>query len=84
MKDVGFDAETVRVVLHILGVCVWVGGQIVVGAIVPVLKRTNPEAVINVARAFGRIGWPFLDWQYLPEYGTWCLCREPVPAGTRC
>ena len=59
MKDVGFDAETVRVVLHILGVCVWVGGQIVVGAIVPVLKRTNPEAVTNVARAFGRIGWPF-------------------------
>mgnify|MGYP003309151200 CR=1 FL=1 len=59
MKDVGFDAETFRVVLHILGVCVWVGGQIVVGAIVPVLKRTNPEAVTNVARAFGRIGWPF-------------------------
>ena len=59
MKDVGFDAETVRVVLDILGGCVWGGGQIVVGAIVPVLKRTNPEAVTNVARAFGRIGWPF-------------------------
>ena len=45
--------------LHILAVCVWVGGQIVVGAIVPALKRANPDAVRHVARAFGRIGWPF-------------------------
>ncbi len=59
MKDVSFDAQTVRVVLHILAVCVWVGGQIVVGAIVPLLKRSNPDAVLNVAKAFGRIGWPF-------------------------
>lgn len=59
MKDITFDAQTIRVVLHILAVCVWVGGQIVVGAIVPVLKRSNPDAVPNVAKAFGRIGWPF-------------------------
>jgi len=59
VKDITFDAQTIRVVLHILAVCVWVGGQIVVGAIVPVLKRSNPDAVPNVAKAFGRIGWPF-------------------------
>ena len=59
MKDVNFDVQTVRVVLHVLAVCVWVGGQIVVGAIVPVLKRTSPDAVPNVAKACGRIGWPF-------------------------
>jgi len=59
VKDITFDAQTIRVVLHILAVCVWVGGQIVVGAIVAVLKRSNPDAVPNVAKAFGRIGWPF-------------------------
>ena len=59
VKDVNFDAQTVRVALHILAVCVWVGGQIVVGAIVPALKRANPDAVRHVTRAFGRIGWPF-------------------------
>jgi len=59
VRDVTFDSETLRVLLHVLAVCVWVGGQIVVGAIVPALRRTHPEALPGIAKAFGRIAWPF-------------------------
>jgi putative copper export protein len=59
VRDITFDSETFRVSLHVLAVCVWVGGQIVVGAIVPALRRKHPEALSAIAKAFGRIGWPF-------------------------
>ena len=59
MRDVSFDIETVRVLLHVVAICVWVGGQIVVGALVPALRRSHPEALPSIAKAFGRIAWPF-------------------------
>ena len=59
MRDVSFDVETVRVLLHVVAICVWVGGQIVVGALVPALRRSHPEALPSIAKAFGRIAWPF-------------------------
>ena len=34
-----FDATTFRVFLHVLGASVWVGGQIVLGALVPTLRE---------------------------------------------
>jgi hypothetical protein len=37
---------------------VWVGGQLVLGALVPALRRFDPKAPGVVARAFGRIAWP--------------------------
>ena len=72
MLDVSFDVDTVRVLLHILAVCVWVGGQIVVGALVLAVRRTHPEAL-------GR----FSDLTSSPEFGTWCLYRALQQAGMR-
>jgi putative copper export protein len=50
--------ETVRLFLHVLGATVWVGGQLVLGALVPALRRAAPEAPAAAARAFDRIAWP--------------------------
>ncbi|NBU38155.1 MAG: hypothetical protein EBS32_07980 [Actinobacteria bacterium] len=51
-------AETIRLFLHVLAACVWVGGQLVLGALVPKVRRTNPEALRTIAQAFGRVAWP--------------------------
>lgn len=52
------NADTIRLFLHVLSASVWVGGQIVLGAIVPSLRRTHPDATKTVARAFARVAWP--------------------------
>jgi putative copper export protein len=54
-----FDLDTIRIALHLLGVVVWLGGQLVVGALVPVLRGIDEEAPRIAARQFGRIAWPF-------------------------
>lgn len=51
------DVETVRLFLHVLAATVWVGGQIVLGALVPVLRRAGADVPRIAARQFGRVGW---------------------------
>jgi putative copper export protein len=52
------DEETIRLFLHVLGACVWVGGQIVLVALLPVLRPLGPDAVRKAARQFQRVAWP--------------------------
>jgi putative copper export protein len=52
--------DSFRVFLHVIAASVWVGGQIVLGGLVPQVRRTNPEALRTIARAFGRVAWPAL------------------------
>ena len=47
-----------RLFLHFLSASVWVGGQLVLMAIVPTLRAIGPDAPKRVARAFDRIAWP--------------------------
>jgi putative copper export protein len=54
-----FDLDTVRISLHILAACVWVGGQLVMAALVPVLREIGPDAPRRAANRFGRVAWPF-------------------------
>ena len=54
-----FDLDTVRVSLHILAAAVWIGGQIVMAALVPVLREVGPDAPRRAANRFGRVAWPF-------------------------
>jgi len=46
------------VTLHILAATIWVGGQIVLAALVGPLRRAAPAAVPSAARAFALVGWP--------------------------
>lgn len=51
-------AESIRLFLHLVAASVWVGGQLVLGGLVPQVRRSNPEALQGIARAFGRVAWP--------------------------
>jgi len=50
--------NSLRTYLHILAVCVWLGGQIVLAGIVPKLRKTNPDALSNIAKGYATIAWP--------------------------
>lgn len=51
------DLESVRLFLHVLAACVWVGGQLTLAALVPVLRRAGADVPRAAARVFGRVGW---------------------------
>jgi len=48
----------VRLSLHVLAACVWLGGQIVVAGLLPTVRTLGEEAPRAIARAFGRLSWP--------------------------
>jgi putative copper export protein len=50
--------ENTRLFLHVLAATVWVGGQLVLAALVPAVRRVSPEAPRAAARAYNRIAWP--------------------------
>lgn len=59
MLEVNFDLATVRIFLHVMAVTVWVGGQIVMMALVPVMKAAGVDGLpAKAANAFNAIAWP--------------------------
>jgi len=52
------NADSIRLFLHVLAASVWVGGQIVLGGLVPKLRKVAPESLKVAANAFARIAWP--------------------------
>lgn len=70
------DLDTLRLFLHALAAAVWVGGQIVLGGLVPALRRDTPDATRVAARAFNRIAWP--AYAVLVLTGMWNLTEVNV------
>lgn len=68
--------NSVRTYLHILAVSVWLGGQIVLAGVVPKLRRTNPEALTNIAKGYAAIAWPAMIFIVLT--GVWGLAEVDV------
>lgn len=59
MRDANFSIDTIRVFLHVLGVTVWVGGQVVMLALLPVLRSAGVDGLpAKAANAFQRVAWP--------------------------
>jgi putative copper export protein len=50
--------DTIRLSLHVLAATVWVGGQITLAALVPVLRRRGAEIPRAAARRFNQVAWP--------------------------
>lgn len=50
--------DTIRLFLHVLSACIWVGGQITLAGLVPTLRRHAPTILPYVAQAFARLAWP--------------------------
>ena len=65
------DIDSVRVTLHVLAVSVWIGGQIVMASLVPVLRTVGPDVPRQVAQRFARVAWPFFALAVLT--GLWNL-----------
>jgi putative copper export protein len=49
--------DGVRLFLHVLAATIWVGGQITVAGLLPVLRGAGADVPRAAARAFGRIAW---------------------------
>jgi putative copper export protein len=70
------DADSIRLFLHVLAATVWVGGQLTLAGLVPVVRRLGEDATRQVARQFDRIAWPaFL---VLVVTGIWNLLEVDV------
>lgn len=70
--------DSLRSFLHILAVAVWVGGQIVLGGLVPRVRKSNPEALKTIANAFGRVAWPAFGVAVVT--GMWAILDVDVSA----
>jgi hypothetical protein len=67
---------SVRLFLHVVAACVWVGGQVTLAGLVPTLRATAPEATKPVARAFARVAWP--AFAVLIVTGAWNLTAVDI------
>lgn len=72
MLSVSWD--TVRLFLHVFAATIWVGGQFLLAALVPVLRRVAPDGPRLAARRFNRIGWP--AFAVLIATGIWNMVAE--------
>lgn len=68
------NLDVVRLFLHVLAATIWVGGQLVLAALVPPLRRVAPDATRVAARAFNRVAWPAFG--VLVLTGIWNILAE--------
>lgn len=54
----GVTWDTIRLFLHVLAATVWVGGQLTLAALVPVLRRAGADIPRAAARRFNQVAWP--------------------------
>jgi putative copper export protein len=74
--------DTVRLFLHVLAATVWVGGQLTLAALVPVLRRLGPDAPRTAARRFNLVAWP--AYGVLIVTGAWNIAAvSPMTASYR-
>jgi putative copper export protein len=69
---------SVRLFVHVMSATVWVGGQLVLAALVPVLRAKDPTLPRAAANAFNRIAWP--AYWLLVATGIWNIAAERAEA----
>ena len=68
--------NTTRIFLHIISVCGWVGGQLLMVALVPTLRKISADAPRLAAARFGKFSWTFMALALITGvwgmgYGVW-------------
>ena len=66
-------SDTIRIFLHLFGATVWIGGQLVLAALVPILRPFGPDVVSAAARRFQVVAWP--AFALLVLTGVWNLAE---------
>src|SRR5215831_11298906 len=80
MLSVNWD--TIRLFLHVLAATVWVGGQITLAVLVPVLRRAGTDIPRAAARRFNQVAWPAFGILVITSGVTAALhARARSPAG---
>ena len=67
--------DSIRLTLHVLGATIWVGGQFTLAGLVPMLRKSHPEALTSLAKAFNKIAWP--AYALLLITGAWNMTTLP-------
>jgi putative copper export protein len=71
---------SIRLFLHVIAATVWVGGQLTLAGLVPVLRAKDPSLPKAAANAFNRIAWP--AYWVLVATGIWNIAAEQAEAPT--
>jgi putative copper export protein len=66
--------ETVRLFLHVLAATIWVGGQLVLAALVSTLRAVGHDALRAAARRYNQVAWP--AFAVLVVTGAWNVYAE--------
>ena len=66
--------DELRLFVHLLAATIWVGGQLVLAALVPALRAAGPAVPGAAARAFSRVAWP--AFAVLLLSGIWNITAE--------
>jgi putative copper export protein len=64
---------TIRLFLHVLAATIWVGGQLVLAALVPILRKGG--VATEAARRFNRVAW--VAFGVLVASGIWNVAAVP-------
>lgn len=72
--------DSIRIFLHVLGATIWVGGQLTLAALVPVLRAFDPSLPKKAARAFNKVAWP--AYALLVLTGIWNVAKIPAGASS--
>ena len=70
--------DSIRLFIHVIGATIWVGGQLVLAALVPALKKINPDLPKIVAQKFNKIAWG--AYALLIASGIWNMAQLPKDA----
>lgn len=66
--------DTIRLFLHVLTATIWVGGQLTLAALVPVLRTVGAQVPATAARRFNQVAWP--AFAVLVATGVWNVIAE--------
>ncbi len=80
VTGIDFGPDQIRTILHLLGVSVWLGGQILMLGLLPVLRKLGGDAPKLAAAGFGRVAWPAFGLTIVT--GIWNLLEVDLAAVT--